>query len=113
METSPYPRVLVPNWADERVAFEMQLKGWLAARVETEKGKYYEVYFSDPLRLQQDMEEAIKNGAPCFTEPGLVILPEVTIETVEKAVRFLFKQGFFTYLRPDETEQLSNRNKLP
>ncbi len=103
MDTTTYPRVIVPKWSDEQSAMEMRWKGWLSAHVETEKGIYYEVYFSDPVRLQQDMEYAVKGGSPCFAEQGLIILPEVTVEAVEKAVVFLWKQGFFSHLRPDET----------
>jgi len=54
-------------------------------------GCRYAVYFSDPMRLQQDVDEAVKSGRPCFAEPGLIIVPEVTVQTIQDAVQFLWK----------------------
>ncbi len=103
MSTPSYPRLVVPRWGDEQAAVEMGWKGWLSAHVETEQGIYYEVYFSDPVRIRQDMEHAVNDGAPCFAEPALIIVPEVTVETAEASVLYLWKKGFFSYLKPDET----------
>lgn len=84
------PRIIFPEGFDERTAFETPLKGWLNAQVELEDGRRYAVYFSDPVRLQQDLEEAVNDGRPCFAEPGLIIVPEVTVEIIQNAVLFLW-----------------------
>ena len=113
MSTMTGPRVLFPEGYDERADFETSLKGWLSAEVELEDGSRCDVYFSDPVRLQQDLDEALSSGRPCFAEPGLIVVPEVTAEVIENATRFLWRQGFFTHLqtcrnnasRPTETEQ--------
>lgn len=47
------------------------------------------------------MDEAVTSGRPCFAEPGLIVLPEVTVETIQNAVDFLWEQGFFAYLKAD------------
>jgi hypothetical protein len=57
-------RVIFPAGFDERSAFETPLKGWLKAQVELEDGCRYGVYFSDPIRLQQDVDEAVKHERP-------------------------------------------------
>jgi hypothetical protein len=101
MKLTTYPRLLLPADFDQRAAFEITLKGWLSAQVETEEGARYPVYFSDPVRLQQDLEEAQAQGAPCFAEPGLIILPEVTVEAAEQAVQHLWQHGFFAWLRAE------------
>jgi hypothetical protein len=110
METARYPRI-VPfefatregSWIDERGADEMPMKGWVCIRVEAEEGKYYEVDFFDPVRLQQDMESDIENGKPCFAEYGaLVVVPEVTVEAVERSVLYLWQNGHFNYWKPSE-----------
>jgi len=104
MKTRGDPRVIFPAGFDERAAFETPLKGWLSTHVELEDGCRYAVYFSDPIRLQQDVEEALKRGRPCFAEPGLIIVPEVTVQTIRDAVQFLSKQGFFAYLKADQSQ---------
>lgn len=99
MKLISYPRLLLPADFDERAAFEITLKGWLSAEVETENGARFSVYFSDPERLRQDLEEAHAHGAPCLAEPGLVVLPEVTVEAAERAIQHLWQRGFFASLR--------------
>jgi hypothetical protein len=113
MKTLNGPRVIFPEGCDERAAFETPLKGWLSAQVELEDGCRYAVYFSDPIRLQQDLDEAVKSGRPCFAEPGLIILPEVTVEAIQDAVQFLWKQGFFAYLKADQGEGLESTRTAP
>ena len=104
MKTRSGPWVIWPEGFDERAAFETPLKGWLSAQVELEDGCRYTVYFSDPSRLQQDLDEALKSGRPCFAEPGLIILPEVTVKTMQEAVQFLWKEGFFASLKASQGE---------
>jgi len=99
MNTDNYPRVLFPEGFDERSAFECSMKGWLSAQVESESGERYSIYFSDPVRLQQDLDDQVRRGVPCFAEPGLIVLPEVTIEAAQNAVQFLWREGFFKHLR--------------
>src|SRR5215470_20089168 len=103
MKTQNTPRVLWPAGFDERAFVETPLKGWLSATVELDDGCRYAVYFSDPMRLQQDLDEAVQHGKPCFAEPGLIIVPEVTVQTIQDAVQFLWKQGFFASLKTDQT----------
>lgn len=66
------PRAIFPEGFDERAAFETLLKGWLNAQIELADGCRYAVYFSDPIRLQQDLDEAIESDRPCFKE-GLAL----------------------------------------
>ena len=113
MKTPSGPRVIFPAGFDERAAVETPLKGWLSAQVELDNGCRYAVYFSDPVRLQQDMDEAVHNGRPCFAEPGLIIVPEVTVQTIQAAVQFLWQQGFFASLKTDQSEDLSATTTAP
>jgi hypothetical protein len=107
------PRVIFPEGFDERATFETLLKGWLSAQVELEDGYRYTVYFSDLIRLQQDLAEAVESGRPCFAEPGLIILPEVTVEAIQEAVQFLWKQDFFASLKVDQGEGLEPTTTAP
>jgi hypothetical protein len=62
------------------------------------------LYFSDLIRLQHDVDEAVNSERPCFAEPGLIILPEVTVQAIQEAVQSLWKQGFFASLKADQGE---------
>jgi hypothetical protein len=113
MKTRSNPQVIWPTGFDERAAAESSLKGWLGAQVELDDGHRYVVYFSDPIRLQQDVDEAVHEGKPCFAEPGLVIVPEVTTQAIEDAVQFLWKQGFFAALKTEQGEELGTISTAP
>lgn len=104
MKTLSCPRLVLPDGFDERAAFETPLKGWLKAQVELENGCRYAVYFSDPIRLQHDVDEAAKTERPCFAEPGLIVLPEVTVQAIQDAVQVLWKEGFFASLKAEQGE---------
>jgi hypothetical protein len=108
MKTLSGPRIIFPEGFDERAAFETPLKGWLNAQIELADGCRYSVYFSDPIRLQQDLDEAIESERPCFAEPGLIIVPEVTVKAVQDAVQFLWQQGFFADLKAEQDEGLES-----
>jgi hypothetical protein len=113
MKTHSAPRVLFPAGFDERATVETTLKGWLSAQVELDDGCRYAVYFSDPIRLQQDVDEAVQRGRPCFAEPGLIIVPEVTVQAMQDAVQFLWKQGFFTFLQTAQGAELDAMTTAP
>jgi hypothetical protein len=105
MKTLSNPRIILPTGFDEQAAAETPLKGWLSAQVELHDGCRYAVYFSDPIRLQQDVDDAVHEGKPCFAEPGLIIVPEVTVQAIQDAVQFLWKQGFFAALKTEQNEE--------
>ncbi len=113
MKTRSGPRVIFPAGFDERAAIEAPFKGWLSAQVELDDGCRYAVYFSDPVRLQQDVDDAVHNGVPCFAEPGLIIVPEVTIQNIQDAVQFLWTQGFFAFLKAAQDERLDTTTTTP
>ena len=100
-ETGHYPKIVFPDSFDERSEYEMPLRGCLShVFVELEDGSRYPVDFIDPVRLAQDLEEYVKSGVPCYAEPGLIVLPEVTVSRIENAVRYLHQHGFFQHLKP-------------
>jgi hypothetical protein len=100
-ETSHHPKIIFPDGFDERSEHEMPLRGYLShALVELEDGSRYPVDFIDPVRLAQDLEVSVKWGIPCYAEPGLIVLPEVTVSSIENAVKYLHQHGFFEKLKP-------------
>jgi len=81
---------------NERDRAERPAKGWLAdVVVELENGKRHRLFFYDPVRLKQDLEEEIKLGKAAIVERGLIVVPEVSRETIEKAIRQAVAEGYF------------------
>jgi hypothetical protein len=101
MSSDAYPRVILPEGFDERRAFETPLRGYLSdVFVETEEGLRYPVFFVDPVRLAQELEDNVELGQGFLAEPGMIVLPEVNLEAIDRAVKALWREGFFTHLSP-------------
>ena len=82
---------------NEQTAFEIEQKGWFEhARVRFPDGREISVCFWDPIRLAQDLDFAVKRGATCFAEHGLIVVPKVTIQSMHNAVRELGRRGYFS-----------------
>ena len=87
---------------------EANARGYLShVLVELEDGRLYAVFFYDAVRLQQDLKEEAKHGRPFIADPGMIVLPEVTLAAMETVVRTLCEEGYFDYLRPVEQEQVA------
>ncbi len=90
-----------PTDFDERAEFEMTLKGYLCdGFVELQDGRRFPVTFYDPVRLAQDVEASGSYGIPMLAEPGLVVIPKVTREAIERTIPELIEQRFFDHLKP-------------
>ena len=101
------PVLRFPHWYDERTEFETPQKGYFDhAVVEASDGTRYAVHFTDPVRLQQDLEEYARLNTPYFAAPGLIVLPEVTTHAMRDAVRGLWRSGYFESLRPMTKSEL-------
>jgi hypothetical protein len=86
---------------DERDEYEMPLRGYCSdVVVELSNGSRFPLYFYDPVRLKQTLESDVQNGHPYYAEPGLVVVPEVTLEYIRQAVAGLHKAGFFDTQKP-------------
>jgi|SRR5579884_3782295 len=99
-QTTPFT-IAFPEWYDARCEQETPLKGYLSdVEVRLEDGSRYKLYFIDPVRLQQTLEDDTAEGKPYYTEPGLVVLPEVTTQAIQQAIRGLLREGYFQNLKP-------------
>lgn len=85
----------------DREAFEAEARGYLShVLVELADGVRYRVVFWDPVRLQQDLEQEKLHGRPFVTEPGMIVVSEVTRANMETAVERLVDEKFFERLVP-------------
>ena len=99
-QTTPFT-VVFPEWYDAGCEHETPAKGYLPdVEVRLADGSRYKLYFTDPVRLQQTLEDDSASGRPYYTEPGLVVLPEVTTEAIQQAVSALVRDGYFRHLKP-------------
>ena len=58
------------------------------------------MFFYDPIRLAQDLESEMQSGDAFIAEPGLIVIPRVTLAYMEAAVKKLFEKGYFNNLLP-------------
>lgn len=85
-----------PECWDERAEYEMPSKGYLSgAWVEHANGKLSPIFFFDPVRLRQELEMESSQGRPVVAEVGMVVVPEVTRETIRTAIELLIEDGYF------------------
>ena len=75
---------------------------WAYAIVQLPNGSCFSVYFAQICSFDlPTMHE------PCFAPPGLIIVPEVTIANMERAVQDLYDSGkFFPYMRPIDMSKI-------
>jgi predicted DNA-binding WGR domain protein len=92
--------VVFPTWYDDRAEAEAPAKGYLSGVEVCLAGDRYRLYFIDPVRLQQTLDDDARDGRPFFTEPNLVVLPEVTTESIHEAVKGLVRDGYLPQLKP-------------
>src|SRR5437762_2547115 len=92
-----------PAGYDDRVEAEMTDKGYLpGVVVELADGSRYELTFYDHVRLGQNVVRMAPLGHPCYANPNMVVVPEVTPAAIQAAVEHLVGQGYFRRLKPVE-----------
>lgn len=95
------PKLRFAGEFSEQDAFEAQGRGYLShVMVELEKGCLYPICFYDVVRLQQDLAESSKHGRPFIADPGMIVVEEISLETMEHAIERLWDEGFFEHLTP-------------
>ena len=76
---------------------------WAYAVVELPNGDFHSVYFAQICSFDLPTMHD-----PCFAPPGLIVVPEVTVPNMERAVDELFESGkFFPILKPLNPKSIS------
>jgi hypothetical protein len=95
---SKRPKLIFKEQFDERLAFDVAQKGWCGiVAVELPEGGRVDLFFYSPTRLAQDLEADTKAGHSYVAEPGLIVVPEVTLPYMEAAVEQLYREGYFEH----------------
>lgn len=80
-------QIFFPNWYDERGEWEAREKGWLqGVEIRFANGNARPLFFYDPVRLAQDLDAETGLGRPYISQPGMVVIPEVTRDAILVAV---------------------------
>lgn len=95
------PNIVWPEGFGEQAIFDLPYKGWFSVYVKSDVGCRYEIHFSDPVRLRQDLETEVQLGKPYLAMPNLIVLPKVTVPAIEEAIQRLWIEGFFAYIKAE------------
>lgn len=92
--------ILFPEEFDARSALEANERGYLShVIVSMSDRSRYPIFFIEPIRLKQELEICCTLGDRFFAEVGLVVVPDLSLETLTAAVRRLIEKGYFGFLR--------------
>ena len=98
-----FPKIVFHPEFTERDTDEMWQRGYVGpVTIEGSDGSRYEVIFYNPTRLLQEIAFDFKKGNSFWTEPGLIVLPEITMPRIYPAVQHLWENGYFLRLKPIE-----------
>lgn len=94
--------LLLPPEFDARAEYEAQQRGLLDyVKVRSAEGPTYSVCFFTPSRIAVELSLVREAGEPCMADPGMIIVPSVTRDEMNTAVKYLWASGYFARLRPD------------
>lgn len=100
-----FPRLVFDYGFDEREEFEAEARGFRShVTVEFENGDCFPVFFYAPVTLQQELENGLRSNIPCVAEPGMIVVPAVTLKCMREAIARLIQEKFFEHLRPIEVK---------
>jgi hypothetical protein len=79
-------------------AWEVESKGWFNGAIFVLGHVRYRLFFYDPTRLSQDIEDELEGGV-AFLERNLLVVKTVDRNNMEKAIEFLAKSGKYIDLK--------------
>jgi hypothetical protein len=101
MNQASFPKLSFTQEFDESLADMVREKGWCGLGVvELPNGTRVDVFFYDPIRLASDLWSLIKDGGACVAYPNMIVVPEVTREYMDAAVKELYNKGYFDSYKP-------------
>ena len=81
-------------------ALEADERGYMShVVVSFANGSRYPVFFVAPVRLQQELEQSCKFGQCLFVEVGMVVVPDLHLETLKTTIQTLINKRYFGFLR--------------
>jgi hypothetical protein len=84
---------------DDRAAWEAESRGLLDYVIINFGKSKYRVSFFTPDRLKTELMLTLESGGVCVGEPGIIIIPKIDKENMEKAIEYLVSTDFFGRLK--------------
>lgn len=95
------PVISFKHGNEPRDEYEARQRGYRdGVCVELGDGRRFELVVYDSVRLSQDIQRLAESGQPYFTEPNMVVVPEVTLEHITAAVSALAAGRYFDRILP-------------
>jgi hypothetical protein len=86
-------------------AWETEAKGWFPNAIAIVDQRRYRITFYDSARLAQDIADELK-AAEVFFEPNLVVVPSVTRQNMENAIRAIVSAGRHLNMMPEAEHEM-------
>ncbi len=97
-QDADYPRLVFAHDVDDRDLAPHGYRGDVV--VELADNEAFPVYFYDPDAIREELDGRIRSGFGRFVaEPGLVVIPEITLAEMKSSVLELIEVGYFDHLR--------------
>lgn len=98
-DDNDYPRLVFAYDVDDR---DMAPHGYRGdVLVEFSDGEAFPIYFYEPNAIREELDSRISSGFGQFVaEPGLVVIPEITLAGMKSSVLELIEVGYFDHLKP-------------
>ena len=111
-DDAAYPRLV---FADDVAERDMAPHGYRGdVIVEFADGESFPVYFYEPDAIREELDARRKSGfGQLVAEPGLVVIPEITLAGMKSSVLELIEVGYCTQMRPCEDRQLTKHCTCP
>lgn len=98
-DDTEYPRLVFAHDVDDRDMAPHGYRGDVV--VEIADGEAFPVYFYEADAVREELESRSRSGFGRFVaEPGLVVIPEITLANMKSSVLELLEVGYFNHLRP-------------
>jgi hypothetical protein len=73
-------------------------------------GRLFPLFFYDPVRLRQDLEERAKHNNAFIADPGMVVVQEISLKVMQQVIEQLHEEGFFDHIVPVTEVELASSN---
>lgn len=97
-DDASFPRLVFDHAVEDHTLAPHGYRGDVV--VELADGEAFPVYFYEPEAIREELEARLQSGfGPFVAEPGLVVVPEITLANMKFSVLELLEIGYFTHLR--------------
>ncbi|BDI34175.1 hypothetical protein CCAX7_62260 [Capsulimonas corticalis] len=101
-DDSRYSDIRILTQIDQRTLDEMSTRGFLGPLLISIDDSIYSLFFITPERIKSELKASLDSGEIWFSEPGLIVIPDITMKNIETALEDMCRQKFFDCIKPIE-----------